>query len=191
MITKADIRRFFDIIKSNKSISKQQWTELAKKKDFSTQETEFIFSLFGFKSVEDLISYADLLASLGKKYGIDRLDKNGQNMFFEILRKKQDEYITNNRLLETYNADMPSECWKCVYDFRDCTTGTSGNWVVNFTNYSSTWTLYDFTNGGVSITRFDYKQPGHAVNISFVNTQYSSATCEGMYRNCMSSCATP
>lgn len=195
LITEADVERFLGNLKSPGSINQQQWNELAKRKNFSVQEAEYIFSLFGFNSVEELNSYANLLASLGKKYGIDKLDKSSQKSFFEILRKRQNEYITDNSLLEKIYqksaiGGMPPECWKCVYDFRDCTTGTDGDWVISYTTMSSTWTNYDMRNGGISITRFTYNSPSRP-SITYVNSSYSTTTCEGMYRNCMMGCKTP
>ncbi len=194
LITEADIKRFLDVIKSNKSIDVPQWSELSKKKNVTTQESERIFSLFGFINIEDLTGYADLLASLGIKYGIHKLDESSQRRFFEILRKKQNEYIADSSLLEkafqkyASPGGMPPECWKCVYDFRDCNAGTlNGNWVISYSTMSTTWTTYDMSNGGISITRFTYNTPSRPI-ITYVNPQYSTTVCERIYRNCMDSC---
>ena len=195
LVTEADIKRLLGKINSNRSISKQKWDELAKKKNFSAQETEYIFSHFGFMSVADFTSYANLLASLGKKYGIDKLNENDQKRFFDALRKEQVDYIANNNLLEetfkkyAYSGGMPSECWKCVYDYKACLNG-GASWVISYTPVSSTTTTYDMSNGGISITRITYTTPSNP-QITYVNPQYSTASCEGIYRNCMGSCATP
>ena len=146
-------------------------------------------------SVEDFTNYANLLNSLSKKYGIDKLNDNDQKIFFDALRKKQVNYITNSNLLEemakkeAYTGSMPPECWKCVYDYRDCLNG-DGDWVISYTPISSTTTRYDLSNGGISITQVTYTTPSNP-QITYINPQYNTASCEGIYRNCISSCATP
>lgn len=192
-VTNADVKRLLGKINTSKSISKEKWDELAKKKHLSPRENESIFSFLGFINLEDFTNYANLLTSLGKKYGIEKMTKNDQKRFFDDLRKKQDDYISNNRLLEkvfkkTYPGSMPPECWKCVYDYRDCLSG--GNWAVSYTPMTTTTGIYDFSNGGISITIIHYTTPSRA-EITYVNQDYSTATCEGIYRNCINSCATP
>ena len=196
LITEADVQRQLNNIKSKRSISQEQWNELAKKKNLSIEETDYIFSFFGFMNAEDVKSYANLLASLGKKYGVDKLNESDQRRFFETLRIRQDKYITDHNLVEKIfnkssrsNADMPSECWKCVYDFRAC-SGGAGSWVISYTPVTQTSTTYNMWNGGISITQITYTTPSRPV-INYVKSSYSTSTCEGIYRNCMNSCATP
>jgi hypothetical protein len=198
LINASDIKRFLGNIQTMKSISKEEWIVLAKKKNLSIQETENIFSLFGFSDLKDYDSYVDLLVSLSKKYGIDKMSEDDQKRFFESLRKKQDNYILDNKLLEKEfikyvtpkGGGMPSECWKCVYDYRDC-INANPSVVISYTTETTTTRTYIYATSGTSaIMQTTYTQYSNP-QIDYINTSYSPLNCHDIYRSCISSCATP
>lgn len=195
-ISEADAKRFLVKMYAGKSLSKEKWKELAEKKNRSAEETAAIFAHFGFSSLEDFGTYAEMLSAFGKKYGVDKLKVSDQKQFFVSVREKEESFIVGNHLLEKVFAktatlgNMPPECWKCVYDFRDCTNGSDGDWYITYTPVNTYSTQFNLTNGSFSIMQTTYTTPGGAT-IQYINSSYTPMNCEGNYRNCMASCATP
>lgn len=198
LITQSDVKRFLRGLDSNQSTSNQKWAELGKKKKFTQQETDYILSRYNFSNSKDFHNYANLLISLGRKYGIDKMEERDQKSFFASLRKSQTKYIRNNNLLEkefknsvAATGGIPPECWKCVYDYRDCINGADGDWVITYTPLSQSKQEFTLTNGSVSVMKTTYFSTPSRLEIDYINQQYSTSSCDGIYRNCISSCIIP
>jgi len=195
LITQLDIERVQIIIDTKHVMSKEKWDELASKKTRSLEETEYVLSTFGFRSLDHFSKYVNLLITLDKKYGIDKLSKNDQKHFSDALRKKQYDSILEQALMERkHSAKLgpgtgggPSECWKCVYDYRDCLSA-SYQVVISYTPLTTYTTSVNVsTSGGISISTTEFTTPSRAT-ITYMNTSYNPQQCYDTYSICIQSC---
>lgn len=197
-ITDADVKRFLTTHvnpKGVKPVDTQKWNELAKKKKFTAAETDFAFSVAGFKGAGDFKNYIDLLIALGKKFGVNKMTREDQQKFFLALFKKQHDMVRKDSLLQKkykvlWPSQMPPECWKCVYDYRDCVNGTDGDWVIGWqhvTTYTEKTYVY---RGGAQY----YMETSYTFNsnptLVYMNPS-SPYSCTSMYQMCIGTCMIP
>lgn len=192
-ITQQDVDRMVSGIFENSRPSKEQWQELADKKQWTKSEAETIFAGFGFKGSSDLLQYVELIKSLDKKLGMDPKDEKNYSSFREALAKKQRDYIEKNALFEkayktrvTKTGGMPPECWKCVYDYRDCMNST-GFYAIKYRTVTYYRTDVDLVNGNYVVTSTSFTSPSFAT-ITYVNSSYTQSGCFPYYKSCIGSC---
>src|SRR5690606_11715605 len=84
---------------------------------------------------------------------------------------------------------MPSECWKCVDDLRDCLAGR-GFPALTYSTYTTTAPTVlhiDMNQGSATIVQMTYTSL-YGPTIGYINTAYTPQECNDWFRGCVSSC---
>lgn len=189
-------KRIFDkdierLIKSavDNNTPKQDFSKLVGKNNFSKNDFDIVVKSLGFKNEAEYTSYINLFNKIFQKYNLSSFNESEKKVFFKKLKEKQFETLTYKMFLDyvnNYYGGMPSECWKCVYDYRDCLSPYIGTVMLNI---SGSITV-QLSNGAGNIFMSTFSSGSHTT-ILYIKNAYTQQQCDAVYRLCIDNCRTP
>ncbi|MGN6437844.1 MAG: hypothetical protein ACTHMM_15000 [Agriterribacter sp.] len=164
--------------------------DINSKANWNDQEKDFILQQYGFDGSAEFVSYCSLLETLFLKYQINILEKNDQKIFISALKEKQKNYVLENQLLQKRATEMSTtlasnpECWKCVYDYRDCMRYANGHLQIISTDPD----FVSLLNSSGKVILSTASDASFTTMLYTLNDGFTPEECAQFYENCMSSC---
>ncbi len=183
----------FDTSTSERENRIKNFLELSKKEKLSDEDIKYVATELGFSNVEEYTKYLDLAAELIAKYEIMKLDKESQLVFCELFFHKQIEemkgkgsivFVKFNKNMAAINKSFPPACMKCAWDYQECMKGSAYGLNTGFT-FSQAKTMGQIISSGDPLVA----TATSTTEGIFLYISWSTATCSGMYHNCLDNCS--
>lgn len=180
-------------------------TSLPVGKNLKDNDSKVLATSLGFDNLKEITEYFNNYHKLLTKYSVSSLSEENALSLEAAIRNKclSNEFVKSNDILSLVNRKIPStasardmrpECYKCVFDYLNCTQGFNSyayttNVTMGYDEYGPSLSSYlvHYTSGQYTITVvLTFVTSTGEITINSTRTTYADS-CTAWYNSCLQS----